>query len=84
MVRFFAPRMSFADRIAHLEAYIDAVRAAELTVVGGGFSEVEAVQQRFRTHDPEKLARLREKAEADLARLRATGGRGGVVMRQGR
>ncbi len=83
MVRFSAPCMSVAARIAHLDSLIAALRAAELSVVSGGFSEVEAVQQRFRTHDPEKLMRMREKAEADRARLVASRGRGGLTMRQG-
>jgi hypothetical protein len=73
-----------ADRIIYLEALIAALQTAVLTVVQGTFSEVQAVEQRFRTLDPMKLEDMRTKAETELRGLRSSGGRGGLVLRQGR
>ncbi len=73
-----------AERKAYLTALITALQQAVLDVVSGGMYEVQAVEQRFRTLDPQVLEGMRTKAEAELRGLNATGGRGGVVLRQGR
>ncbi len=73
-----------AERRTYLTALITALQQAVLDVVSGGMYEVQAVEQRFRTLDPQVLERMRTNAEAELRTLNATGGRGGVVLRQGR
>jgi hypothetical protein len=73
-----------AARIAYLNELITALQTATLAIVGGEFSEIDAVEQRFRTHDPAKLETMRQNAERELRVLEATGGRGGLVLRQGR
>ena len=76
--------MSTASRIAYLDSLIAALQEATLAIVRGEFAEVDAVQQRFKTHDPAKLDAMLREAERERKQLKARGGRGGVILRQGR
>jgi hypothetical protein len=75
--------MPAAD-VAFLRELITALQAAMLAIVRGEFSEVDAVEQRFKTHDPAKLQDMLDKAKQQLRRELGTGGRGGLVLRQGK